>query len=133
VPDGGSLLFGELSDDSLLVLAEVSSCGLLVLGDVIDGGLLLGAVVLTDQRPWISSDSLGDAADVAPCIEVTATSRIIITLDGGDDRSRDASTVADIGHGHAGLKPRRHEDFADAHIASGAVRHGAPSNARRRR
>src|SRR6185437_14472405 len=74
-------------------------------------------VVLADQRLRISSDSLGDATDMSPGIEVTATSRIIITFDRSDDRSRDASPIADVGHGHADIKPGRREDFPDAHIA----------------
>jgi hypothetical protein len=75
----------------------------------------VGGVELLDQRPGISRDDLGDAADMPPGVEVAAAHRVVVTLDAPDDRLPDTGPLADLGDGEAGLAARFRQGFADAH------------------
>src|SRR5438046_1942946 len=76
-----------------------------------------GRVIFADQRLRIGPDDLGDAANVAPGVEVATTRRVVIVLDAPDDRFPDAGPLTDLGDGETGLVTRFRQGFTDGHAA----------------
>src|ERR1700735_2144353 len=86
----------------------------------------LGRVIFVHERLRVRANGPGNAADMAPGIEVPAARGVVAALDPPNDRLPDAGPLTHLRKGETGLAASLCQGVTDTHDAPPLLRHTVP-------